>query len=68
MKCVYTHIQLVDMYPNGDCKFFVLQLNNGLVTGVSETMVLNMSTLTWSVVVSVEGKSSVASEVSLLSS
>ena len=56
------------MIPNGDCKLLVLQLNNALVTGVSETMVLNMSTLTWSVVVSVEGKSSVASEVSLLSS
>ena len=32
-------------------------------TGVSETVVLNMSTLTWSVVTSVQGRIPVASEV-----
>lgn len=31
--------------------------------GVSETLVLNMSTLTWSVVSSVEGRVPLASEV-----
>jgi hypothetical protein len=35
--------------------------------GVSETLVLNMSTLTWSVVSSVEGRVPLASEVRLLS-
>jgi len=36
-------------------------------TGVSETLVLNMSTLTWSVVSTVEGRVPLASEVYLLS-
>lgn len=34
-----------------------------LFTGVSETVVLNMSTLVWSVVFSVEGRVPLASEV-----
>jgi hypothetical protein len=34
--------------------------------GASETVVLNMSTLAWSVVTSVQGRVSVASEVLLL--
>jgi hypothetical protein len=37
-------------------------------TGVSETLVLNMSTLTWSVVSTVEGRVPLASEVYLLNS
>jgi hypothetical protein len=37
-------------------------------TGVSDTLVLNMSTLTWSVVSTAEGRVPLASEVYLLSS
>jgi hypothetical protein len=35
-------------------------------TGVSETLVLNMLTLTWSIVSTVEGRVPLASEVDLL--
>ena len=39
-----------------------------LFTGVSETLVLNMSTLTWSIVSTVEGRVPLASEVYLFNS
>ena len=48
---------------------FMSSITNTLAsTGVSETLVLNMSTLTWSVVSTVEGRVPLASEVYLLSS
>jgi hypothetical protein len=43
-----------------------MQSAHEFFTGVSETLVLNMLTLTWSIVSTVEGRVPLASEVDLL--
>lgn len=44
----------------------LLQVYHAFLAGVSETVVLNMSTLAWSVVTSVQGRLPVASEVVII--
>lgn len=44
--------------------FFIIEFYVLFYAGVSETVVLNMSTLSWSVVTTVQGRAPLASEVS----